>query len=56
MWPFRKIYEVSYTVHALRSFSIKVFIKARDIADIQRKLDKKESPWKVEINEIMEVS
>lgn len=45
----KKTYKVRYArIGFARSEHI-VFLKARDIVDIQRQLDKKESPWDVHL-------
>ena len=45
----KRIYKVRYICHGIYSRERIIFLKARDIADIQKQLIHKESPWDVEI-------
>lgn len=43
----KKIYKVRYLRDGFCRVELTTFLKARDIVDIQKQLNKKESPWDV---------
>ena len=45
----KRIYKVHYICYGMYNRERIIFLKARDIADIQKQLLDKESPWDVEI-------
>lgn len=49
MYTPKKTYRVKYLRIGLCRTECAVFMKARSLVEIQRKLDKKESPWDVRI-------
>ena len=45
----KRIYKVRYICYGMYTRERIIFLKARDIADIQKQLIYKESPWDVEV-------
>lgn len=45
----KHIYKVHYVKNGLCRTEYCIFIKARDIADIQHQLEKKHDPWNIQI-------
>lgn len=48
----KKIYRVKYLRIGFCQTECAVFMKARNLVEIQKKLDKKESPWTVRITSV----
>lgn len=55
MWPFKKTYEVTYNRVGLVKTTHTIFIKAWNLPDLQKRLDRREAPWDVYITSVKEM-
>jgi hypothetical protein len=55
MGLFKKEYIVTYKRYGFITFENTVYVKARSLSHLQSSLDKRETPWDVEIISVTEV-